>query len=678
MNTPKLLEAFREVGVVPFWEEECPAEYVEEWGARWEFIHLKLKELSKIPKKSNVDAFHWTKEGVQDVAQAARDGGWEACLDSQILGFLKEKKWDIRTRYMRTIQSDPNADFVRIGTWDSEMCAIVTHVLGDGAVDGEGAVYAVVKDWWHAMISALLDTNRKYKIRALHKLLNAEKRVKELLGENFLQSNMRTNFTVKDARIAITALKRYSGCLTWQVVTLEDEEIQSKVVDLTRPDALEKIRARWEQLSDMAKRKEFCQLALGWMQGILAKKLNRKVQELDLEGEDLIIFNYGVKMADAVPRSQVDAMATPELREVEQFERQLQDFSDMWLGRDRTDDGLSTALALFEGDNIEEMRKIFFTESEDIGVEKFAKMTEAELHVYLGIPSGIPAVFRKYTADDPESIPGGNFGNVSFEGAEEVGLSWHQEVWLAAMIGLSVNSAQADVEGIHHTERGLEDAPIAIREKWGTNPGIALLDEVGLGKTMEAIAGIALLQTLYKVKHDWKPESGMDKLPACIRTAETFGGRQGGIPDAPHLIVVPTNLIDQWASELRRFMNPMAVDLIVVSASAKKWQSNMDRLKSSQQPPYRRVVLVTHKIVQRMFSIEKLKIVVDKDQFEPRLKYQLPQNTNREGVVEGTAYIAGIVSDKSFDVSDPIGRKSRGLIESSSPDAADNARDRGE
>ncbi|KAJ3738947.1 P-loop containing nucleoside triphosphate hydrolase protein [Lentinula detonsa] len=377
----------------------------------------------------------------------------------------------------------------------------------------------------------------------------------------------------------------------------------------------------------MAKRKEFCQLALGWMQGILAKKLNRKVQELDLEGEDLIIFNYGVKMADAVPRSQVDAMATPELREVEQFERQLQDFSDMWLGRDRTDDGLSTALALFEGDNIEEMRKIFFTESEDIGVERFAKMTEAELHVYLGIPSGIPAVFRKYTADDPESIPGGNFGNVSFEGAEEVGLSWHQEVWLAAMIGLSVNSAQADVEGIHHTERGLEDAPIAIREKWGTNPGIALLDEVGLGKTMEAIAGIALLQTLYKVKHDWKPESGIDKLPACIRMAETFGGRQGGIPDAPHLIVVPTNLIDQWASELRRFMNPMAVDLIVVSASAKKWQSNMDRLKSSQQPPYRRVVLVTHKIVQRMFLIEKLKIVVDEDQFEPRLKYQLPQNT---------------------------------------------------
>ncbi|KAJ3791981.1 P-loop containing nucleoside triphosphate hydrolase protein, partial [Lentinula aff. detonsa] len=332
-------------------------------------------------------------------------------------------------------------------------------------------------------------------------------------------------------------------------------------------------------------------------------------------------------MAEAVPRSQVDAMATPEPIEVAQFERQLQDFSDMWLGRDRTDDGLSTALSLFEGDNIEEMRKVFFTDSEDIGVERFAKMTEEDLHVYLGIPSGIPAVFRKYTADDPESIPLGNSGNESFEGAEPVGLSWHQEVWLAAMVGLSVNSGQADVEGIHHTEEGLEKAPMAIREKWGTNPGIALLDEVGLGKTMEAIAGIGLLQTLHKVKRDWKPESGLDKLPACIRTAETFGGRAEGIPDASHLIVVPTNLIDQWASELRRFMNPRAVDLIVVSTNAKKWQSDLRRLESSPQPRYRRVVLVTHKIVQRMFSLEKLEIVANEVQFEPRLRYQLPRHT---------------------------------------------------
>ncbi|KAJ3979570.1 SNF2 family N-terminal domain-containing protein [Lentinula detonsa] len=507
------------------------------------------------------------------------------------------------------------------------MIQIVTHLLGDGAVDEQRAVYSVVKDWWHSMISALLDTSRKYKIRALHRLLIAEKRVKELLGEDFLQSNMRTDFTVKVARVVITALKRYAGCLTWQVVTTEDEKIQSKVIDLTKPDALAKIRARYEKLSDMAKRKEFCQVALGWMQGILAKKLNKEVQQPDLEGGDLIVFNYGVKMADAVPRSQVDAMATPEPIEVAQFERQLQDFSDMWLGRDRPDDGLSTALSLFEGDNIEEMRKVFFTDSEDIGVERFAKMTEEDLHVYLGIPSGIPAVFRKYTADDPESIPLGNSGTETFEGAEEVGLSWHQEVWLAAMVGLSVNSAQAEVEGIHHTEEGLEKAPMAIREKWGTNPGIALLDEVGLGKTMEAIAGIGLLQTLHKVKRDWKPESGLDKLPACIRTAETFGGRAAGIPDAPHLIVVPTNLIDQWASELRRFMNPKAVDLIVVSTNAKKWQSDMRRLVASPQPMYRRVVLITHKIVQRMFSIEKLEIVANEVQYEPRLRYQLPRHT---------------------------------------------------
>ncbi|KAJ3978215.1 hypothetical protein F5890DRAFT_1607689 [Lentinula detonsa] len=53
----------------------------------------------------------------------------------------------------------------------------------------------------------------------------------------------------------------------------------------------------------------------------------------------------------------------------------------------------------------------------------------------------------------------------------------------------------------------------------------------------------------------------------------------------------------------------------------------MDRLQSSPQPPYRRVVLVTHKIVQRMFSIDMVQIVEDKVQFEPRLRYELPRST---------------------------------------------------
>ncbi|KAJ3779848.1 hypothetical protein GGU10DRAFT_337677, partial [Lentinula aff. detonsa] len=83
VKEPKLLQAFRAVGVVPFWEEECPAEYEEQWGERWEHIHETLEEMSNIARKTEVDKFHWTKMDVQDVAKAARDGGWEACLDSE-------------------------------------------------------------------------------------------------------------------------------------------------------------------------------------------------------------------------------------------------------------------------------------------------------------------------------------------------------------------------------------------------------------------------------------------------------------------------------------------------------------------------------------------------------------------------------------------------------------------
>ncbi|KAJ3791953.1 hypothetical protein GGU11DRAFT_761168, partial [Lentinula aff. detonsa] len=180
VKEPKLLQAFRAVGVVPFWEEECPAEYEQQWGERWEHIHETLEEMSNIARKTEVDKFHWTKMDVQDVAKVAREEGWEACLDAEIQSYLKSQEWDIQTRYMRAIQADPKADFVLMGAWDSEMIQIVTHLLGDGALDEQRAVYSVVKDWWHSMISALLDTSRKYKIRALHRLLIAEKRVKEL------------------------------------------------------------------------------------------------------------------------------------------------------------------------------------------------------------------------------------------------------------------------------------------------------------------------------------------------------------------------------------------------------------------------------------------------------------------------------------------------------------------
>ncbi|KAJ3792279.1 hypothetical protein GGU11DRAFT_750251 [Lentinula aff. detonsa] len=211
VKVPKLLQAFRAVGVVPFWEEECPAEYEEQWGERWEHIHEMLEQMSNIARKTEVDKFHWTKSDLQDVAKAAKEGGWEACMDSEIESYLKSQEWDIQTQYMSAIQADPKADFVLMGAWDSEMIQIVTHLLGDGALDEKSMVYSVVKDWWHSMILPLLDMSRKYKIWALHQLLSAEKRVKELLGEDFLQSNMRTDFTAKDVWVVITAVMIMHG-----------------------------------------------------------------------------------------------------------------------------------------------------------------------------------------------------------------------------------------------------------------------------------------------------------------------------------------------------------------------------------------------------------------------------------------------------------------------------------
>ncbi|RDX39981.1 hypothetical protein OH76DRAFT_1298639, partial [Lentinus brumalis] len=84
---------------------------------------------------------------------------------------------------------------------------------------------------------------------------------------------------------------------------------------------------------------------------------------------------------------------------------------------------------------------------------------------------------------------------------------------------------------------------------------VLLLDDDGIGKTMQVLMVIALYQLFrrHREKHGRFP--GAFAKYKC-KTPD------GNLPDRPHMIVVPTCLKEQWEGEIHRFLRWGAFDLI--------------------------------------------------------------------------------------------------------------------
>lgn len=199
----------------------------------------------------------------------------------------------------------------------------------------------------------------------------------------------------------------------------------------------------------------------------------------------------------------VNGLPAPNDEEVTAFLQELGDFVDRWHGRDEIDN-LRTAFALLSGTDVEAIKTLFLDGGSDIGVEQWKNVTPADLHRSLGFEDGLPITFRRRFEEDES----------------EVTIGWHQLVFVAALIAQYANSSQADVPGILYNSREdvIAKALLGIQEQWGRNHAVALLDEVGLGKTVCCITAIAALQTIYAL--EGKAPDNRSTLPACIRTGK--------------------------------------------------------------------------------------------------------------------------------------------------------------
>lgn len=132
-------------------------------------------------------------------------------------------------------------------------------------------------EWWHVTIQAILDQYSKYRRRANQKLANSLEAAQAALGMEIPSTELPHDFTVKKARTAITKLQNLRQNLLWQSVSLQDAQIMQTPLDLTAADAPAKIAARWERLSDNAKKLEFSQMAVGFLTGIVEGRSRKKI-----------------------------------------------------------------------------------------------------------------------------------------------------------------------------------------------------------------------------------------------------------------------------------------------------------------------------------------------------------------------------------------------------------------
>ncbi|CAA7271229.1 unnamed protein product [Cyclocybe aegerita] len=204
-------------------------------------------------------------------------------------------------------------------------------------------------------------------------------------------------------------------------------------------------------------------------------------------------------------------------------------------------------------------------EDSDPGVEVEAKMTPEELYRNLGFKDGRPLAFNSHFPSDD----GGGGSSVPIQ------LFWHQV---------------AGVHSVFRTNFKAEASP--------DRPGMLIADEVGLGKTFLAAMAIAVLsQIIFAQSH---------KLPLPpLFTAAPYLGASNHLPDLPHLVIVPTTLMDQWQTELRKVYKPSAFDIFLYQAGKADhdafWAPDSP-FSTSRQPESNKIIIASHSGLQQDFN----------------------------------------------------------------------------
>jgi SNF2 family DNA or RNA helicase len=217
------------------------------------------------------------------------------------------------------------------------------------------------------------------------------------------------------------------------------------------------------------------------------------------------------------------------------------------------------------------------------GVEEFNSMSEDDLWAILGLPERQIPFFNilqdPYGNCDPWTESGQTWLKDPKNG-EPLALRWHQLVGLVKM----------------------------VKNAFSGTP-VLLMDEVGLGKTIQVTALIALLayyREFYAMHNCFPGKIGKLALsPSKLlfrsdvnqQATKQWRVNSPNIPNLPVILVIPANLVAQFTSELHRFLQYGAFDILPYLATWRSRQSWWTEIWGrSMQPEGRRIIITTPKV----------------------------------------------------------------------------------
>ncbi|KAG9019233.1 hypothetical protein FRB90_005064, partial [Tulasnella sp. 427] len=147
---------------------------------------------------------------------------------------------------------------------------------------------------------------------------------------------------------------------------------------------------------------------------------------------------------------------------------------------------------------------------------------------------------------------------------------------------------------VHQIQAVLAMAEQAFKtEATPTHSASMLGDGMGLGRTMTSFAYAAM------VSH-WRDLQEQGSLLPSHFDGKYWCGLQQ-IPDGPTVIITPNNLMRQWVSELRTFILPTLVDILIYDpktpAAAENWIDIV--YNKSKMAPHRRWIVTTSNAIKR-------------------------------------------------------------------------------
>lgn len=224
------------------------------------------------------------------------------------------------------------------------------------------------------------------------------------------------------------------------------------------------------------------------------------------------------------------------------------------------------------------------------GVEHLRAKTPEDLYKMLGLEKHTIPFFR----EEIETEPAGEEGELESTATATEGLElrWHQLVGLTKMV-----------------ERAMKSEPVL------------LMDDVGLGKTIQVLALFAMLayyRSIYaatgKYPGIWGKrrlvyrEIWANELTYATGSQEggwtTYEGRPSVLPDYPFMFVVPPTLVDQVVVECVRFLKPGSFDVIKITGANVKHKDVWEEAdKRSAMPPHMRLYVASTTVSTNLYEL---------------------------------------------------------------------------